>query len=1470
MQRDGGGLYDPIAAAKHVSDAYANLARHALKTGVSRDSDVKWIMESLELSGRLFLSANPRYEMSALPFGQLCAAIGLSKNLPGPFPKIKRLYAHQEEAVRSISSCRHTVIATGTGSGKTESFLIPVIDYCLREREKGIKAVIVYPTNALAADQLRRIGECASAAEITYGVYTGDTPRDELEATVERESRFHLAYRSEMLAEPPDILVTNHVMLDRMLTRSQERWLFTECCHHLHFVVLDEVHSYKGNRATHLRFLLRRLKNAVPNPVVQICCSATLDSRNSGEAVNRFICPLLDVAPDEYDLVRPAAKSGRPENPPQANLQSATTNACKVFRYNVASMDSPGAALANLNSLLGTSFTREDLADPDRLLAPDGPRALLLSSPCMQAIAESLRKGSKSMEELSGAVSDAISGAGSPEEILRGSLAAASFIDSSIARAYPNPHNRPDPVLDFRVHLFMHEIQGLLRRCIRCGKYHAGQSESCTKCGAPLFFVYGKDTAKCIARLESSRLLPHLEADEGSRGLQVYVLVGYDAPAEGRGCTETFRVSIAQIGGYGSIEFAYDENGPLSIERLRVDGDEAIEALGVLMSPKFADYQYTHCIARSMLDTTRPRRKLLAFVDSREQATRQSRILDDEFASALFEEMLRIYCLQHNPSNIEEAHLGLQEELAEFASGMSEPERNLAQEFDVWFARFISIPSRNIGPKREFMQIVDADQFKQDELDVLSVFVEERAILKQAPRLPADLEGRAIRYSLHQATSLLGIHFEGQRSGLRDYPGRALSTNPNCKHLKMVARTGEAKVKSIVKDLVSRGPLLERITPDGKQYFYISPKQLKFDLGPSEFASIHEVWQELADRVRPHSAEIRRVDRVDTERDFAAGKISMVVATPTLELGIDIGKLQAILLMGVPPTPANYAQRAGRAGRGQGGGHSLIVTICSEQNPNDMVYYHDPHRMIDGVVSPPAFNAKNLKVAVEHANAMALAGHVSDEAGFRQRIAEIAEEPERFAEEIRNVIDVPMDIGQYLGNKLCSNAIKALKEPAASRVGSFEQFLYNQTNLMPDFAFRDDQVLVCDEEGLRRAKEIGAHTFTDEIIISSRDPELAAYIFVPGQQVHMAGDVFIILASGEYESRQAEGLAFDESRVYRAFAAQKDELFAEKRPRLLRQDIVCKLDRIDTGRNYRAVLWAGYSRHAQLAIANRGPISPDRRKGTGFLDQSTERHFIIEYPMERETLVFGFERDVCGDASLYISTSLAILRGIKSMYKLDDSEIGMMIDADFVPSSDSPLPGSNRVVYVALYDATGNNCLRLEDIYADLDSMELFAEAYEIVASCDCDRQGCHRCLRGYESRPWASQINASSAMMFLAYLLGEGKFRPCLAPVDEKSVPDITLEVTIRGDQVELGCNGDVQVHRFIHDQNTEIFAAMNEVLLERFHSGIECVRIITRASYIRNALLQQGTVDEGKEALADLLVTLSMFKNVEAVDRP
>ena len=101
--------------------------------------------------------------------------------------KLGQFYKHQEEAIRLINQQEHVIVSTGTGSGKTEAFLLPIIDYCLKHREKGVKAIIVYPMNALANDQMLRLRTFLYAINaqlsdpVTFARYTGQTPQDDSE-----------------------------------------------------------------------------------------------------------------------------------------------------------------------------------------------------------------------------------------------------------------------------------------------------------------------------------------------------------------------------------------------------------------------------------------------------------------------------------------------------------------------------------------------------------------------------------------------------------------------------------------------------------------------------------------------------------------------------------------------------------------------------------------------------------------------------------------------------------------------------------------------------------------------------------------------------------------------------------------------------------------------------------------------------------------------------------------------------------------------------------------------------------------------------------------------------------------------------------------------------------------------------------------------------------------------------------------
>ncbi|MFV2124837.1 DEAD/DEAH box helicase [Micromonospora sp. LOL_013] len=196
---------------------------------------------------------------------------------PGARPL--RLHQHQREAIE-IARDRHSyVLTTGTGSGKSLSYIVPIVDRVLRAKadgtyRPGVKAIIVYPMNALANSQLNELTKFLSwglpggAPPVRFARYTGQENTEE---------------RRRILADPPDILLTNYVMLELVLTRHAERGPLTRAARGLWFLVLDELHTYRGRQGADVAFLVRRARDAFAAPQVQcVGTSATMASDTTG------------------------------------------------------------------------------------------------------------------------------------------------------------------------------------------------------------------------------------------------------------------------------------------------------------------------------------------------------------------------------------------------------------------------------------------------------------------------------------------------------------------------------------------------------------------------------------------------------------------------------------------------------------------------------------------------------------------------------------------------------------------------------------------------------------------------------------------------------------------------------------------------------------------------------------------------------------------------------------------------------------------------------------------------------------------------------------------------------------------------------------------------------------------------------------------------------------------------------------
>ena len=201
-----------------------------------------------------------------------------------PHGPVLRLHQHQREAVEAARTGSSYVLTTGTGSGKSLAYIIPIVDRVLAAKaagtyRPGIKAIVVYPMNALANSQLRELQKFLTIGypegpPVTFDRYTGQESAED---------------RARIIANPPDILLTNYVMLELVLTRPRDRGLI-EAARGLWFLVLDELHTYRGRQGADVAFLVRRLRDTCDAATVQcIGTSATMTTEGDASDQRRAV-----------------------------------------------------------------------------------------------------------------------------------------------------------------------------------------------------------------------------------------------------------------------------------------------------------------------------------------------------------------------------------------------------------------------------------------------------------------------------------------------------------------------------------------------------------------------------------------------------------------------------------------------------------------------------------------------------------------------------------------------------------------------------------------------------------------------------------------------------------------------------------------------------------------------------------------------------------------------------------------------------------------------------------------------------------------------------------------------------------------------------------------------------------------------------------------------------------------------------
>jgi len=257
-----------------IVDDYATYIRSFLKID---DPAIRHTVEEALNQGKLWpeplLQFNPSFEMYG-SLEKLAQTGDIHPDIRDIF-KGYSLYKHQVEAIRLGTSGKDFIVTSGTGSGKSLTYIGSIFHHLLSNPyAKGVTAIVVYPMNALINSQFEEFTRYKDNYEqttgktfpISFGQYTGQ----------EKEEK-----RSEMRENPPQILLTNYMMLELLLTRLRERSIRDGIYENLSFLVFDELHTYRGRQGADVAMLIRRIRARCVKPVVCIGTSATMVSVGS-------------------------------------------------------------------------------------------------------------------------------------------------------------------------------------------------------------------------------------------------------------------------------------------------------------------------------------------------------------------------------------------------------------------------------------------------------------------------------------------------------------------------------------------------------------------------------------------------------------------------------------------------------------------------------------------------------------------------------------------------------------------------------------------------------------------------------------------------------------------------------------------------------------------------------------------------------------------------------------------------------------------------------------------------------------------------------------------------------------------------------------------------------------------------------------------------------------------------------------
>lgn len=1004
-------------------------------------------------------------------------------------PRRRHPYTHQEESFRVAKAGMSMLVAAGTGSGKTECFLYPVLSELFDQQDRGalghgVQALLLYPTNALInsqRDRLRAWLDSAPnrvAAPVKFCLYNS--------ALTERPDRAHdgdgceLGSRAALWDQPPPILATNYSMLEIALIRRKDEPIFRKSLGKLRYVILDEAHSYQGVMAAEIALLLRRTLDAfgvTPRDVQFIATSATFPNV-APEILQEFASELFGVEQERVVIIRGCRIV--PELAPAAQLHPVPSCDRIADLLGEDAFLTAGASGLQLNEDPGTAQrTAERLAASGFRVSPDAARmsaAALLHDTfmrCEQLLALRAQLGERPWLSLRDAARLLFGDDG--VTAVRG---AANLLDAaSVARVTVGEQ----AILPARWHVVFRRIEQLctclnpaceLRSAMGLpddwplGGLHPVPVPACG-CGNPVLPLH-------ICQGCGDPLLAGVEYNDGEqRRLRAPARGEDDGPPRFRFIGVDRERALGLTG--SAALFDGWEPGTIAVQR-RTERCPMCGADGADEPSRPRSIGHTRQLAVSDLleglfeelpvdvrgAAGRPNggRRLIMFSDGRQIAAQLAPLVE----RSLRERAVRQAILRAVSPASDSATLLLRELLRQLPPG---PQRDALEQqlyAPMQIARLAQRLAGNDTTRRQLLpggEQLDTEFVTEAEIETMLI-----AELHRRPPLPRSLEAMGLVeicygglehaeppaeqawFSAVQWRNMIATMLDSARGrGALLVTSAVAEFLPRWSNNKPIAAPGEAgdgtipwlgnamrpwlaavlracglphdpaAVSALARDLwlsVQRLGVLEptergamigvaRLTVKATMSAFCDPRTGSAyprsieRISPGSAAPelvafawpalLQDGWQELelpspalrlavkrllerpavTVRAVEHTAQIAVPRLRAFESKFRDGQRNLLSSTTTMELGIDIGQLSAVLLTNAPPSPVNYLQRAGRAGR-RSEGSTLIATVTSS-NPHDAMLFSRPSWAFEEPGVAPKVRLDRDVVVQRHVNA---------------------------------------------------------------------------------------------------------------------------------------------------------------------------------------------------------------------------------------------------------------------------------------------------------------------------------------------------------------------------------------------------------------------------------------------------------------------------------------------------------------------